>query len=342
VERIRQPLGMTALIDLPFNSFLGGLSVTFFFVLSGFLITTLLLTEKTETGTIRIRRFLTKRARRIWPLYYLVLAAGYGISILVFRDTPANPFENGLVLNALLLPNVAFAFGLIPNILIQIWSIGTEEQFYLIWPFLLRRMQEKNLPRIFLGIICFWLVARIVSRLLGISDDWLNILLFRTRIDCMAIGAFAALLLLYRERGIEKWAGVSRLIYHPVTGWIASLGFLVLLVLSYRYHVSLYQLYAVLSAILILRVIRRPAGWLESGLLRYLGKISYGIYLLQHFVIIFLFKAWIEKSWTPPFTGLAGSRIGGISIFLLAVVLTTGLAALSYTFFESRFLKRKV
>jgi peptidoglycan/LPS O-acetylase OafA/YrhL len=332
---------MAPLVELKFNSFLGGLSVTFFFVLSGFLITSLLLTEKTATGTIDVRRFLAKRALRIWPLYYLVLAAGYGISIFVLRDTPANLFANGLILNALLLPNLAFAFGLIPEILIQIWSIGTEEQFYLIWPFLLRRTPEKNLVTIFVGIICFWLVARIVLRLLGVSDDWLNILLFRTRIDCMAIGAFAALLLLCRERGTEQWAGLSRLIYHPVTGWVASLLFLLLLWLSFKYHVSLYQLYAVLSAILLLRVIRRPAAWLESGALRYLGKISYGIYLLQHFVIFVIFKAWIDKSGAPQLAGF-GSRIGGIGIFLLAVLLTTGLAALSYSFFESRFLKRKV
>ena len=163
---------MTAIIDLKFNSFLGSLPVTFFFVLSGFLITSLLLVEKAETGTIRIKRFLTKRARRIWPLYYLVLAAGYGISIFVLGDTSANVLANGLIVNALLLPNVAFAFGLIPDMLIQIWSIGTEEQFYLVWPFLLRRMQEKNLAMVFAGIICFWLVARIVLRLAGISDDW--------------------------------------------------------------------------------------------------------------------------------------------------------------------------
>jgi peptidoglycan/LPS O-acetylase OafA/YrhL len=333
---------MPPLIDLAFNSFLGGLSVTFFFVLSGFLITTLLLTEKAETGTIRVKRFLTKRARRIWPLYYVVLAAGYYISIFALRDTPANPFANGLILNALLLPNLAFAFGLIPEILIQIWSIGTEEQFYLFWPFLLRRMPEKKLAGVFAGIICLWLVARIMSRLPGISDDWLNIFLFRTRIDCMAIGAFAALLLLYRERGTEHWAIVSELIYRPFTGWVAGLLFLLVLWLSFRYRVGLYQLYAVLAAVLILRVIRRPVGWLESGAFRYLGKISYGIYLLQHFVIFFLFKAWIQKAGVPPFVGPGSSRPGGIGIFLLAALLTTGLAALSYAFFESRFLKRNV
>jgi peptidoglycan/LPS O-acetylase OafA/YrhL len=89
-------------------------------------------------------------------------------------------------------------------------------------------------------------------------------------------------------------------------------------------------------------VIRQPPGWLESGTLRYLGKISYGIYLLQHFVIFFLFRAWIQRAGSRLPAGLAGSRAAGICIFLLAALLTAGLAALSYTFFESRFLKRKV
>ena len=332
---------MAPLVIARFNEFLGGLAVTFFFVLSGFLITSLLLTEKAETGTIRIRRFLTRRALRIWPLYYLVLAAGYAISIFVFRDTSPDPIENGLVLNVFMLANVAFTFSLIPEILIQIWSIGTEEQFYFVWPFLLKRVKEGRLAGVLFAIIGFWLVARGVVWFLGIDYRWLNILLFRTRIDCMAIGGLAALLLIYRERNAAKWAGVQRLVFHPITGWVAALGFLFLLFLSYRYRVSLYQLYSGLFAFTILRVIRQPLSWLESGTLRYLGKISYGIYLLHHFVLFFLFKVWIQKTAVPPSAGLMGSRIGGIGIFLLAALLTVGLAALSYTIFESRFLRRK-
>lgn len=332
---------MAPLDDFGFNEFLGGLAVTFFFVLSGFLITSLLLTEKAETGTILVKRFLTRRALRIWPLYYLVLAAGYGISFFVLGDIPSNPFANGLVLNVLLLPNLAFAFGLIPDILIQIWSVGTEEQFYLVWPFLLKRAKAGNLVAIFFAIIGFWLVARGIVSSLGTNYTWLNIFLFRTRVDCMAIGGLAALLLSGRERGAKRWASVERLIYHPLTGWVAFFGFLFLLFLSYRFHVSLYQLYALLSGLLILRLIEQPSPLLESGILRYLGKISYGIYLLQHFVIFFLFRVWIQKAGSPSPAGLAGSRLAGIGIFLLAALLTVGLAALSYTYFESRFLRRK-
>lgn len=307
---------MPGLIDFKFNEFLGGLAVTFFFTLSGFLITSLLLAEQTTLGTIRLRRFYSNRALRIWPLYFLVLLAGYAVS----------PSEKGFLLNLFFLPNLAFALGLLPEILIHLWSVGTEEQFYLVWPMLLKRLQPQKLPWLFGGIILFWLVARGVIKLAG--PEWLNILFFRTRIDCMAFGGFGALLLFDKER----WKTLNKIVLSSTTGRLAAIAFILLLIISYRYHDSLYQLYALLSAILILRVIDRPVKVLESPVPRFLGKISYGIYLLQLFVIFFLFKVLP----TPH------SRIAGIGIYLLAVLLTTGLAYLSYTFFESRFLKRKI
>lgn len=334
---------MKGLVDLSFNSFIGGVAVTFFFVLSGFLITSLLLEEKARLGNIRLKRFFVNRALRIWPLYYLVLAAGYAVSIFLLKDTGADPLRNGFLLNLLLLPNVAFTFGLLPLILIQLWSIGTEEQFYFTWPFLIRRFSEKQLVLLFTAVIVLWLAARGVIRLAYGKDDWLNVLLFRTRIDCMAIGGLAALLLVYRERSAGWWTDLHDLIVQRRAGWVTGGVFVVLLVVSYRYHTSLYQLYAALSAILILRVIKIPAGagWLESGVMRYLGKISYGIYLLQHFAILLLFYGWLEKG-KPLIPGLpADGRPAGILIFLLAAVLTVGLASASYRFFESRFLKRK-
>jgi peptidoglycan/LPS O-acetylase OafA/YrhL len=328
---------MPAIIDLKFNEFLGGLAVTFFFTLSGFLITSLLLTEKMSRGTIRLRRFFVRRALRIWPLYYLTLAAGYGLSLYWLRDIPRGVIQNGFVLNLLLLPNLAFALGMLPAILIQIWSIGTEEQFYLIWPFLLKRIRPQKLLPLFMGIIGFFLLARIFVKMMGPAYDWLNILLFRTRIDCMAIGGLAALLLSFSASG--GCARLYRLILQPATGWISASCFIGLLVLSYRFHLSLYQCYAFFSGILILRVIARPVKWLEHTVPRYLGKISYGIYLLQQFVIFFLFKSLVEPSAVA--LSALSSPLAGIGIFLLAVLLTVALASLSYTFFESRFLRFK-
>lgn len=333
---------MKPLVDPAFNSFIGGTAVTFFFVLSGFLITLLLRKEKAAEGTIRVRRFLANRALRIWPLYYVALVAGYAISILFFRDTDPNPLRNGLLLNLFLLPNVSFVLGLLPDILIQLWSIGTEEQFYLLWPFLVRRLPDRQLVRLFIGLILFWGLARLPIPVLRADADWFNAFLFRTRIDCMAIGGFAALLLFYQESSAGWWTAIYRMVLHPLTGWAAGVAFVLLLAISGRYHLSLYQLYAFLFAIACIRVTGLPVRWLEFAPLRYLGRISYGIYLLHHFVLYFLFREWIDRGAPPLPRNLLEGPAGGIGIFLVAALLTTGVAAFSFTFFESWFLKRKL
>jgi len=307
-----------------FNSFIGGAAVTFFFVLSGFLITMLLLTEKQATGTIHLKRFLVNRTLRIWPLYYLTLAAGYGITIFILKDADVNPLNNGLLLNILLLPNLSFVLGCLPDILIQTWSIGTEEQFYLIWPLLIRRIAVPRLLGLFILIVAGWGAARGVAWL--IHSEPLGAFLFRTRIDCMAIGGLAALLL-FRA---EKWATLYRLILHPVTGWAAGIAFLGLLLISNRYDVSLYPGYALLYAIGCLRVTGIPVRWLEFAPLRYLGKISYGIYLIHQFVLYFLFRKWFVRH-----------PLNEMGMFIIGAILTIGAAALSYRYYESYFLNKK-
>jgi peptidoglycan/LPS O-acetylase OafA/YrhL len=331
VGRMRQIHGMPALMTPAFNSFIGGMAVTFFFALSGFLITSLLLQEKARERTIRVKDFLINRALRIWPLYYVTLAAGYAISIFLLGETDANPLRNGLLLNLLLLPNLAFVFNRLPEILIQLWSIGTEEQFYLVWPFLIRRFSVRKLAWLFLALILFWGTARMPFQLLEVHADRLNAFLFRTRIDCMAIGGLAALLLFRQENGPGWWTTVYRLLLRPVTGWVSMALFLLLLGISRRYDISLYQLYAGLFALCCLRVSQLPVRWLEWPPLRYLGRISYGFYLLHHFVLYFLFRTWF-----------AAHPAGTFVIFLSAGLLTTGVAAVSYSFFERLFLRKKI
>lgn len=320
---------MVTSIDPAFNSFLGGAAVTFFFVLSGFLITMILLTEKQAEGTIRIKRFLVNRALRIWPLYYLTLAAGYVLSIFVLKETGADPLNNGLLLNLLLLPNLSFVLGNLPDILIQLWSIGTEEQFYLIWPFLIRRFRVHQLIKMFAAIVFFWSAARGLAWLFHAGG--LVAFLFRTRIDCMAIGGSAALLLFFAERSAGWWMNTYRLILHPYTGWATAVIFAVLLGISKRYDLSLYPGYAFVYAVGCLRVTGIPVRWLEFRPLRYLGKISYGIYLLHQMVLYFLFKTWV----------VSYSISEGVT-FVVGAMVTICLAAFSYEYFESFFLNKKI
>ncbi|MBL7775483.1 MAG: acyltransferase, partial [Saprospiraceae bacterium] len=135
-EQIRLKNGLFNLKGLPlFNN--GGIAVTFFFVLSGFLISYLLLKEQRETNTVSIKKFYARRMLRIWPLYYL----------LVFIGTLIVPFFLGLIGHSYEMPyafkdvilyyiffspfmvNVLFGH----HFLEPLWSIGVEEVFYILW-----------------------------------------------------------------------------------------------------------------------------------------------------------------------------------------------------------------
>ncbi|MBK8094069.1 MAG: acyltransferase [Verrucomicrobiaceae bacterium] len=122
-----------------------------FFVLSGFLITYLLLEEETKTGTISVRHFYVRRILRTWPLYFLVVALALFVwpvffPIIAGEHTSAIRHSiAGLACYALLLPNLAAIFLHPLPFAGQTWSIGVEEQFYLVWPVLMKVFQTQNL-----------------------------------------------------------------------------------------------------------------------------------------------------------------------------------------------------
>ncbi|OOG62401.1 hypothetical protein B0E44_18535, partial [Flavobacterium sp. A45] len=141
---------------------LGELGVSLFFVLSGFLITYLLLREKGKYGKINIRLFYLRRVLRIWPLYYLVVLLSLFVlpNLSVFQmpyfhldlDTNYQLFMVCFMF-VFFLPNVLINLKLIP-FATQTWSIGTEEQFYLIWPILIDK--SLNLKKWLLSIFLLY------------------------------------------------------------------------------------------------------------------------------------------------------------------------------------------
>lgn len=145
----------------PFAYQLGRLGVALFFVLSGFLITYLLLAEKQKTGKIAIRKFYIRRILRIWPLYFLIVGTGLFIWPHVpLLHTPASMssdiyanFGQKLLLYGLVLPNFASAlYGNIPMVT-HTWSIGVEEQFYLMWPWLVMGRNPKRTLTVVLSLV---------------------------------------------------------------------------------------------------------------------------------------------------------------------------------------------
>jgi peptidoglycan/LPS O-acetylase OafA/YrhL len=139
----------------PFFLYLGSLAVTFFFVLSGFLITFLLLKEKEQKGSISIRNFYLRRLLRIWPVYYVLFILGFLIfprlyiaGIIMPKPIEWSSYWNSFFFNLVLLPN----FAKVSNpIAFQSWSIGVEEQFYIFWPILVLKI--KSLKKLFIAMV---------------------------------------------------------------------------------------------------------------------------------------------------------------------------------------------
>jgi peptidoglycan/LPS O-acetylase OafA/YrhL len=263
---------------------IGTVGLKLFFILSGFLITFLLLMEREERQRIDVPHFYLRRILRIWPLYFLIVGIAqflipctglFGLDSVYSGKTP--DFWRASLYYLLFLPNLAFIRA-IPNALLGFtWSIGVEEQFYLVWP-LVVRYGHRFLPFICAAIIAlFWIsfftyVPRITTAII-----WSNIGFF-------ALGAMAAwckisqpAIVRYLSTRLMQVVVPLLCIYGVVAGnditylWIPGVPF------------ALAILQASQPETLIGRL-RYP--WLT-----YLGKISYGMYIFHVLVITIVAKA---------------------------------------------------
>lgn len=287
----------------------GHLGVTVFFVLSGFLITTLLLEEHDRHGTIHLRHFYLRRAARLLPAL-LVFLPFHGL-VWAFRLPPH-------VVLAAMLPMLLYVTNLVrAHHLMNMagttfgWSLAIEEQFYLGWPPLLKRTLERGRSLLPLVVGCLVAVAVATVIRLALADDagWRGWMYFATitRFDALFVGCLAALA---RWR-LAPAAGVAGWLLPPVVGWLAAgwLGYAYL-----TYHAALPITFtlgmpsvALAAALLVLAVVRHPAGWLGRALshplLVRLGVLSYGLYLWN----LLPFQAW--RIFTGNRPGVAGTLI---------------------------------
>jgi peptidoglycan/LPS O-acetylase OafA/YrhL len=318
-----------------FIAILGNLGVVLFFVLSGFLITYLLLEEEGRTGQIRVSRFYLRRALRIWPLYYffimlalfvlpytnLFVLPGYGIEV-VHKD-----FLLKTVLYATLFANVVLAnLGIVPYAA-HTWSIGTEEQFYLIWPLLMKHVRNK--VGLMLTVIVLYVGVRVLmeSNIVGTGTwlSWIRRFYAYFNIDCMAIGGLAAVILHKKFRLLALFVNL------PVF-YVTLITTLVLIARGVTIPSLHYESYAILFAVLILNFSSNSRiGWsMEFEPLHYLGKISYGLYMLHPLAIVASIRLLSSVGWSQD-----------IFLYPACLLTTIGLAAASYHFIESPFLSVK-
>ncbi len=172
----------------------GGNAVTFFFVLSGFLITYLLLKERKKSGNVNVKNFYWKRILRIWPLYFLLVIIGTVGLPVIFSLLKVNydmPYHLGQTWYYFLffLPGlVTFFFG--HHFLEPLWSIGVEEVFYLIWAPLFKRCKKRILT-----VLVAVILIKIVLTILGIyfiKNELYHFLVSTFQFEAMAAGGLGA------------------------------------------------------------------------------------------------------------------------------------------------------
>ncbi len=313
----------------PKTTLLAGFGVSIFFALSGFLITYLLLEEK-RTGEINIRNFYIRRVLRIWPLYYLYFILT--ILTLIVYGLPIE--ETSIFFYVFLMANVPFILGRTIEFLGHYWSLGVEEQFYSFWPWIIKK--SKSILKV-TAFICIALVLlKVVLRLADIltnegEPNWLYETLHVTRFQCMLIGAIGAIL--YFQKSALFLKVTDNLVAQSIS-WVV-----IFLVAINNFHVVSFldnEIISVVTVFLIIGQIQKTKRIvnLDTAFFDFIGKISYGIYVIHPLVIFYLSKAMAFSNKTNPLNYLL--------VYLSVLLTTITLAYLSYEFFEKRFLFLKV
>lgn len=317
--------GVAILLVVLFHAGVAGVSggfvgVDVFFVLSGFLITGLLVRERERSGRISLRAFYARRARRILPASAVVLVATLAASwiFLAPLDLP-RVAEDGVAV-ALSVGNIRFAANatdyfaadVMPSPLLHYWSLGVEEQFYLIWPTLLILAARGPRPRVGAGLALAIVVVGsfVASTLLtDISAPWAFYSL-PTRAWQLGLGGLLAVL----------WGQIAR-VPRPVTvpiGWLGLLAVLASIVIidSSTPYPGLAALLPTLgsAAVIFGGLGRWSVGTiLVAAPLRFLGRISYSLYLI-HWPVLVLPAAGLALGEQLPFEARIG--LAGLSVAL--------------------------
>jgi peptidoglycan/LPS O-acetylase OafA/YrhL len=308
----------------PKTTLLAGFGVSIFFSLSGFLITYLLLIEKRDAA-INIRSFYIRRVLRIWPLYYLYLM----LSVLALYVLGISFPWDSLFYYFFLLANVPFIFGTDIGLLSHFWSIGVEEQFYAVWPNVVKKY--GSLLWVTLIACCVMVLAKGLLRWVDITYQlhWPYLALHVTRFQCMLIGAVGAILYIQKSRAISMINAVMV----QVVSWL-----IFFLLLVNLFHIVSFldnEIIAVVTVFIIVGQIEKRNRLinLDTPFFDFLGKISYGIYVLHPLLIFGLSTIF----WKPGQI----NAFNYITVYVIVFLTTVAVAYGSYMGFERRFLRSK-
>lgn len=314
----------------------GYFGVDIFFVLSGFLITSLLLHEWTHTARLSLKDFYVRRALRLGPALLVYLLALGGYAFIYLKPENARDIYVGIALTLSYVSNwvIALKPDFPPGILAITWSLAVEEQFYLLWPLLLSVLLRLKLkPGWIIGLLALgfcsvtlhrtllWAAGASVRRMYYATDTHADGLLLGCIVGCLVTWN-----LLPQSRLLE--------ICCKCLAVVASL-FIGCLTLTVQHtngflYAGGFSLASFAIALVLIVLIAWPPA-LASKLLRlgplvWVGRVSYGLYLWHWPVRGFVFGKSVQPS---------------VKQIIAAVVLSFGITAISFYLIEQPFLRRK-
>jgi peptidoglycan/LPS O-acetylase OafA/YrhL len=306
----------------------GGFGLSMFFLLSAFLITELLLRERDQTNTVAWRLFFTRRALRIWPLYFSAIAVAY---LFGHMSHGFSMSRHAVIVMALFTANwtaVAPSLGLLIG---HLWTISVEEQFYLIWPPVIKfggRKAAFMMSSLFLAGAAIWVYS-------FANRGWL--LWYATPVEFLFFAAGALIALGLKSgalAGAKPFLRSGLILLGCWALWIAAAYGRVetfpapgLVTLSFRYVGAMTGCVLIFLGVLGLPFVPR--------VLIYLGKISYGLYVFHLAAFQLAYRL------TAPLHLLTHTIGNLLVVDCSALILTALFAALSYQYFERPFMRIK-
>jgi len=338
IEQVKLNHKYFSIFNFPLINNFGFCGVILFFVLSGFLITYLLLAEKQTRNSISIKNFYIRRILRIWPLYFLVIALNFFIIPYISSFWQSGAFSEMInqkhffektALSLVFLPHIAII--LFPSIPCgQIWTIGLEEQFYLIWPLIIKFFKKYLLFTILIINLFFICASYYVTNVKHVF--LLNSYFSMLKLDCMVIGAIGAYILYF-----EKYL-ILKILYNKFFQILSSITLIYIIYFQKSFGYINNEIYSILFTILIINICSNPKSIikLENKVFKFLGKISYGIYMYQFFAIeiaLNLSKLIFHNQFNEIFSNIV--------LYLSTFAILILISSISYLYFENLFLKLK-
>ncbi len=310
------------------DSGLGIVGVQLFFVISGFLITGILLElrEGVENGratlSASLQCFYLRRALRIFPLYYACLILFVILDRFEIRETAPWYFFYAANLRFFLL-------GTFEGPLSHFWTLAVEEQFYLVWPFLVLLIPRGGIKPLLWGLIFCAPITRIGISLGGGDHFAITHTLLPANFDTLGLGALGAC---WRMEGVDRivvqrisWLLLPLCVIEMVASRVIEGG---------RFFFTVVDSCAV-AVVSLWLVLKAGVGFhgafgslLSNGLVRFLGRLSYGLYVWHMFAPAFLRNV-------LSFSGLPAEWNGGAIGFVLLFGITMGLSLLSWYLIEA-------